>query len=93
MVKKKNEDKKEKPSVKNSIKKDKIEEVVIDIEKYSITELLEKNKIKPLHAVGFLNYYGLTDDFRREFENNVVITKFSEGEFKDMYERYNKREI
>lgn len=93
MVKKKNGDKKEKPSVKRTTKKDKIEEVVVDIEKYSITELLEKNKIKPLHAVGFLSYYGLTDDFRREFENGIITNKFSEGEFKDMYKRYNEREI
>lgn len=92
MVKKKNEEKKEKPSQKKPVKKNKIEEVV-EVEEFSIAELLDKNNIKPLEAVGFLNYYGLSDDFRREFENNIIINKFSEGEFNDMYERYMKREI
>ena len=92
MVKKKKEEQKEKPSQKKPVKKNKIEEVV-EVEEFSIAELLEKNNIKPLDAVGFINYYGLSDDFRREFETNMIINKFSEGEFNDMYERYMKREI
>jgi len=91
MVKKKKETKKEKPSPKTKVNK--IEEKTIEFDEYSISELLEKNRIKPLNAVGFLNYYGLTEDFRKEVEENICINKFSIGEFKDMYERYVKREI
>ena len=90
MVKKKSEEKKEKPSPK---KINKLPEVKIDIEKYSISELLEVNKIKPLDAVGFLKYYGLTEDFRKEIEDKEVVREFSKGEFADMYERYMKRGI
>ena len=67
--------------------------VDINVEKYPITELLEKNKIKPLNAVGFLNYYNLTEEFKLAFETGECNIKFSEGEFNDMYERYNQREI
>lgn len=94
MVKKKSEEKKEKPSPKKNIKTaNVIEENNVDIEKFSISELLEKKGIKPLKAVGFLNYYGLEDVFRKEFENKGVVVKFSEGEFDDMYKRYIEREI
>lgn len=63
------------------------------VEEFSISELLEMNQIKPLYAVGFLDYYGLTEDFKKEFETEEVMTKFSEKEFSDMYENYMKREI
>lgn len=87
MAKKKKEEEKIKPSPK------KINQKSIEIEKYSLNELFEKNNIKPLNAVGFLSYYGLTDKFKEEFENNEIIVKFSNGEFNDMYERYMRREI
>lgn len=90
MAKKKNEEKKTKTSSK--IEKT-IPKADVNINKYSLYELLEMKKIKPLNAVGFLNYYGLADSFKKEFEDNDVIVKFSEGEFDDMYERYIKREI
>lgn len=93
MVKKKNEEKKEKPSQKKPVKTNKIEDANVEIEEFSIAELLAKKSIKPLNAVGFLNYYGLDEDFKKEFENRIVINKFSEGEFDDMYKRYMKREI
>lgn len=93
MVKKKNEDKKEKPSQKKTMKSEIVTEDTIKIEKFSISELLAKNSIKPLNAVGFLNYYGLEDDFRKEFESGKKLTEFSEGEFEDMYKRYIEREI
>lgn len=92
MGKKKTEEKEDKPSPKKTVKSVQ-KNVVIDVEKYSISELLEMNKLKPLNAVGFLNYYGLVEDFRKEIENKESVVKFSKGEFDDMYERYNKREI
>ena len=91
MVKKKSEDKKEKPAPKKTAKTSNDE--VIVVEKYSISELLESNKVKPLDAVGFLNYYGLTENFKKEIEYGEVIVRFSKGEFNDMFERYIKREI
>lgn len=90
MVKKK-EDKKNKPSQKTT--KSKVIYDVIDVDMFSISELLEKNKIKPINAAGFLNHYGLTEQFMREVENNEQIIKFSESEFSDMYERYLERKI
>jgi len=90
MAKKKKEEIKEKPSLK---KTDDSKGVNIEIEKFSISELLEKYNIKPLNAFGFLNYFGLTEDFKKEFETKKANVKFSEGEFNDMYERYMKREI
>ena len=88
MAKKKNEEEKTKPSSKKTNLKQNI-----PIEKYSLTELFEKKGIKPLSAVGFLSYYGLTENFKKEFEDNEITVKFSDGEFDDMYERYIGREI
>lgn len=88
MAKKKKEEEKIKPSPKKTNSKPNI-----PIEKYSLKELFENNNIKPLNAVGFLSYYGLTENFKKEFEDNEITVKFSEGEFKDMYERYIGREI
>lgn len=92
MVKKKKEESKEKTSEKKTskkttaVKKD-------DVEKFSISELLEKNNIKALTAVGFINHYGLNDDFKEEFETGESVIKLSENEFDDMYKRYIEREI
>ena len=99
MAKKKTEEKLEekvdekidKPLTKKN--KPKKENEVINIKKYPVSELLEKHNIKPLNAVGFLEYYGLTEDFKREFEKEENKVKFSEGEFEDMYERFIRREI
>ena len=90
MAKKKTEEKKDSPSPKKTAK---VKKVDVNIEKYSISELLEKNKIKPLYAVMFLEYYGLEEEFKKEFENNECVVKFSQGEFDDMYERMIRREI
>ena len=90
MVKKKKEE--EKTPQKKTNKKT-VNEVGITIEKYPISKLLEKNKINSFNAVGFLNYYGLSEDFRLEFETGKSVNKFSEAEFEDMYERYLEREI
>lgn len=90
MVKKKNEEKKTKTPIKSEKT---ISKTKINVEKYSLNEIFEKKNIKPLDAVGFLNYYGLTENFRKEFEDNECIVKFSEGEFDDMYKRYIEREI
>lgn len=93
--KKKNEDKIEKPPQKKTTKKPKtsIKEDKIEIEKFPLSELLGKYKIKPLKAVGFLTYYGLDEVFKKEFESQENIIEFSEGEFEDMYKRYIEREI
>ena len=91
MAKKKKEEIEDKPSPKKTTKP--IKTAPISIEKYSISELLEKNNIKPVNAVAFLNYYGLSEEFKKEFEGEEVAVKFSEGEFDDMYERFMKREI
>lgn len=88
MVKRKKEETNTKPSQKKTNSKPNI-----PVEKYSLNELFEQNGIKPLNAVGFLNYYGLTENFRKEFEDKEITIKFSNGEFKDMYERYIGREI
>lgn len=94
MAKKKNEDKKEKPSQKRvTASKKPMKQEEVDIEKYPVHVLLEKHKVKPLNAVGFLTYYGLDEVFRRDFENQEMSIMFSEGEFVDMYERYIEREI
>ena len=94
MVKKKSEEKKEKTVPKKTVKpKADINSLGMEVKKFSLSELLQKNKIKPLNAVGFLNYYGLTENFNKEIENREVSVKFSEGEFNDMYERYMKRGI
>lgn len=68
-------------------------EEVIEVKKYSLQELFEKHNIKPLQAVGFLGHYGLSENFKREFETDECVVKFSEGEFNDMYRRYLEREI
>lgn len=88
--KKKEEVKEEVPQKPNKIQ---LNEGVVEIEKFSISELLEKNEIKPRSAVGFLEYFGLTGQFKKEFETGEVEIMFSEGEFDDMFERYMKREI
>ena len=62
-------------------------------EEYSISFLLEKNNVKPLYAVGFLEYYDLSEDFKKEFEIGEVNKKFSEEEFNKMYKEYIEREI
>lgn len=94
MVKKKSEEKKEKTVPKKTTKpKIDVGSLGMEIKQFSISELLQKHKIKPLDAVGFLNYYGLTEEFKNEFETNEVKTKFSDGEFSDMFERYMKRGI
>lgn len=92
MVKKKKEEKTEKTLKKKTInEKTNVKRKDIEIEKFSISELLEKNNIKPLNAVGFLNYYNLSEEFKKEFETRQAVVKFSEGEFNNMYERYIKR--
>ena len=93
MVKKKNEEKKEKTVPKKTMKKVDVGISGKEIEKFSLSELLQKHKIEPLNAVGFLNYYGLTEEFKKEFEGNDTNVEFSNGEFNDMYERYMKRGI
>lgn len=96
MVKKKKEEEtKEKPVEKKTIKekKDAKVKVVKDVETFSISESLEKMNIKPLDAVGFLNFYGLSEDFKKEFETGKADSKFSEEEFSEMYKRYIEREI
>lgn len=94
MARRKTGAKKTRSSV-NRIRKPKVlSQVDTDIEKYSIGELLELNNIRPLKAVAFLDYYGLTDQITKEVENNGEgVIKFSKGEFDDMYERYNNRRI
>lgn len=91
MVKKKKEEGKQTPQKKTS--KNNSKEVSINIEKYSLSELLKKHRINVLNTVGFLNYYGLNEDFKLEFETGESKNKFSEGEFEDMYKRYIEREI
>lgn len=94
MVKKKSEEKKEKTVPKKTIRpKVDVKSIGMEVKKFSLSELLQKHKIKPLNAVGFLNYYGLAEEFKNEFESNEVNVKFSDGEFNDMYERYMKRGI
>ena len=88
MARKKKEEEKTKPSPKKINSKPNI-----SIEKYSLKDLFEKNNVAPLNAVVFLNYYDLTENFRKEFENDEITVKFSDGEFNDMYERYIGREI
>ncbi len=87
MAKKKKEEKKEEKPQKEKV----IENV--EVEKYSISELLKNNKVVALHAVGFLNFYGLSEDFKKEFVTGEVDIKFSEEEFNEMYKRYIEREI
>lgn len=91
MVKKKKE-KEDKIIDEKPIKK-KENDNIEDIEKFPISKLLEKNNIESFHAVGFLNYYGLTEDFKIEFETGDSISEFSDEEFDDMYKRYIEREI
>ena len=90
MAKKKKEETEDKSSPKKVSKA--VKTVPINIEKFSISELLAKNNIKPVNAVAFLNYYGLSDEFKKEFEGKEII-KFSEGEFDDMYKRFMERGI
>ena len=88
------EEKKKETKTKTTTKKKTSEKPVNDdVEKFSISELIGKKKIKPLYAIGFLNYYGLSEDFKKEVENNEKVIEFSEKEFDDMYENYMKREI
>ena len=90
MVKKKIKDKEEKTPQ----KKTKIASASsVDIDVFSISELLEMKKLKPFNAIGFLEYYKLTEVFKKEFESGEASVKFSEGEFEDMYNRYLQREI
>lgn len=96
MAKKKKEEEvvEDKPSSKKKVSKVNIQKTApINIEKYSISELIEEYKIKPVDAVAFLNYYGLSEQFKKEFESNESEIKFSEGEFEDMYKRFMEREI
>ena len=86
------EEKKKETKSKTTTKK-KTNKQVGEIEKFSISELLGKNQIKPLFAIGFLDYYGLSEDFKKEVENNEKIIEFSDEEFNNMYEEYIKREI
>lgn len=86
MVKKKKEEVKDKPSPKKTV------EVVEKIEKYPIAVLFEKNNIRPMNALGFLKFYGLSEDFAKEHEG-IELDGFSQEEFMDLYERYMKREI
>lgn len=90
MVKEKQKEKKTKSPKKT---KQSNSEEPISIEKFSLQELFEKHKVKPLQAVGFLGYYGLSEYFKKEFKNDEYVIKFSEGEFNDMYRRYIEREI
>lgn len=91
MAKKKKEESVDKPSPKKATKT--VKTAPINIRKYSISELLKKNSIKPVNAVAFLNYYGLSEEFKKEFEGKEDIVKFSEGEFDDMYRRFMERGI
>lgn len=93
MVKKKSEEKQTKSPSKKIDTVKSIPKGEINIKKYSILELFEKNKIKPLDAVGFLEHYGLTKSFEQEMGSEEKIVEFSNGEFNDMFERYMKREI
>ena len=94
MAKKKNEETEiEKPLKKTTPKKSQQKNDVEVVETFSISELLKKFDVKPLMAVGFLNYYGLSEDFKKEIENEEEGIKFSEEEFDNMYKRYIEREI
>lgn len=93
MVRKKSEDKETKSSPKKTNTVKSIPKGEINIKKFSIIELFEKNNIKPLDAVGFLEHYGLTEIFEQDIGKEENIIEFSNGEFKDMFERYMKREI
>ena len=89
MAKKKKEEKKIEEPKEKTIKK----EEVVEVEKFPVSQLLENHKIKPIYAVGFLEHYGLTDDFKKEFEDSRIINMFSVEEFENMYDKYIKREI
>jgi len=93
MVKKKKEESKKETSEKKTINEKTTSKKVMDVEKFSISELLEKNTIGALNAVGFLNHYGLSDEFKEEFETGNAVIKFSEEEFSEMYRKYLEREI
>ena len=90
--KKKAETKTETSKEETNVSKD-FDKSSMEDEKFSISELLEKNNIKALNAVGFLNYFGLSEDFKEEFETGIAKIKFFESEFNDMYKRYIEREI
>ena len=92
MAKKKKEEKEEETPKKKPVQKKK-EEGKINIKKFSISELLENYQINPLNAVGFLNYYGLSEEFKKEFETKEKVVEFSESEFENMYKRYIERKI
>ena len=91
MARKKKEEQNEKASTK------KVSDEIIpsekNVEKFSIYVLLENHNIKPLDAVGFLEYYGLVENFAKEMAEGDAVVEFTEEEFNDMYERYIKREI
>lgn len=94
MAKKKTEEKKTETSVeKTTTPKVQQKKEVENVEKFSISELLKKNTVKPIYAVGFLNYYGLSEEFKKEFETDEEVIKFSEEEFDEMYKKYIEREI
>lgn len=58
-----------------------------------IVELLVNAKASKHLITGFLNYYGLLEDSKKEIATGETVCNITQSEFDDMMKRYKEREI
>ena len=58
-----------------------------------IVELLVNAKASKSLITGFLNYYGLLEDSKKEIATGKIVCDITQSEFDDMMKRYKERKI